>query len=263
MKKISLVLFIIVMFLGAFYFLWLSPKYTVPILIYHNIGYEKGSFFVSPGNFTKQMEYIKKNGYEVITLDELVRSIKDKKLLKKNKLVITFDDGYKDNFQYAYPVLKNFGYPATIFLVTDFIGREFTGEGKEFMNWDEVVAMSKDRISFGGHTKNHFYLGDVKDEAVAFEQIIGSKKAIEEKIGMPVDYFCYPSGGFTNRVKELVAQAGYQGACTTNRGFAKFNRDVYELKRIKVTNLDASKPFSFRAKLSGYYNILRKEKKGY
>ena len=254
---------LVIILLGAFYFLWLSPKYTVPILIYHNIGYEKGSFFVSPESFAKQMEYIKKNGYEVITLDELVRSIKDKKSLKRNRVVITFDDGYKDNFEYAYPVLKRFGFPATIFLVTDFIGREFTGEGKEFMNWDDVVAMSKDQISFGGHTKNHFYLGDVKDEAVAFEQIIGSKMAIKQKINMPVDYFCYPSGGFNNRVKELVAQAGYQGACTTNRGFAKFNRDVYELKRIKATNSDASKPFSFWAKLSGYYNILRQEKKGY
>jgi len=261
MKKIFLVLSILC--LGSFYFFWLSPKYTVPILIYHEIGYEKGSFFVSPENFAKQMEYIKKNGYEVITLDELVKCTKDKKLLKKNKVVITFDDGYKDNFQYAYPILKGFGYPGTIFLISDFIGKKFTGEGKEFMSWDEVVAMSKNGISFGGHTKNHFYLGDVKDEAVSFDQIAGSKKAIEEKIGMPVDYFCYPSGGFNNRVKELVAQAGYKGACTTNRGFADFNQDVYELKRIKVTNADGNKPFSFWMKLSGYYNVLRKEKRGY
>ena len=235
----------------------------MPILMYHNIGYEEGGFFVSPENFAKQMEYIKKNSYEVITLDGLTRSIKDKKHLKRNKVVITFDDGYKDNFQYAYPILKGFGYSATVFLVTDLIGREFTGKGKEFMNWDEVMAMSKDKISFGGHTKNHFYLGDVKNEVVAFEQIAGSKKAIEEKIGMPVDYFCYPGGGFNEKAKALVAQAGYKGACTTNRGFAQFNLDVYELKRIKVTNSDMTKPFSFWVKLSGYYNVLRKEKNPY
>jgi peptidoglycan/xylan/chitin deacetylase (PgdA/CDA1 family) len=123
--------------------------------------------------------------------------------------------------------------------------------------------MSKNKISFGGHTKTHFYLGSIKDEKAAFEQILGSKKAIEEKISLPVDYFCYPSGGFNEKAKELVVKAGYQGACTTNRGFAKFNRDVYELKRIKVTNSDAVKPFSFSLKLSGYYNILRKEKRGY
>ncbi len=260
MKKRFLVLFLIVLFSGIFYFFWFAPKYVVPILMYHNIGYEKGGFFVTPENFAKQMMYIKKNGYEVITLDELVRSIKDKKNLKRNKVVITFDDGYKDNFQYAYPVLKKLEFPATIFLVTDFIGKKFTGEGKEFMNWDEVMVMSKDKISFGGHTKAHLYLGLMNDEKVALDEITGSKKAIEERIDMPVDYFCYPSGGFNEKVKELVAQAGYKGACTTNRGFAKLNRDVYELKRIKVTNSDAAKPFSFWVKLSGYYNILRKEK---
>ncbi len=263
MKKIFLLVFLVIITFGIFYFSWLVPRYTVPILMYHNIGYEKGGFFVTPENFTKQMEYIKKNGYQVITMDGLVASIKDKRPLKRNKVVITFDDGYKDNFKYAYPVLKKFEFPATIFLVTDLIGKKFTGKGKEFMSWDEAMIMSKDKISFAGHTKTHFYLGSVKDEKVAFDEIAGSKKAIEEKIGMPLDYFCYPSGGFNEKAKELVAKAGYKSACTTNRGFAKFNRDVYELKRIKVTNLDATKPFSFWAKLSGYYNILRKEKSPY
>jgi len=258
MKKLFLILFSVIILFGVFYFSWISPKYTVPILMYHNIGYDKGSFFVSPENFTKQMEYIKKNGYAVITLDELVASIKNKKSIQKKKVVITFDDGYKSNYQYAYPVLKKFGFPATIFLITDFIGRN-----PVFLSWDEVIVMSKDKISFGGHTKTHFYLGSMIDEKAAFEEIIGSKKAIEHKIDMPVDYFCYPGGGFNEKTKALVTQAGYKGACTTNRGFVKFNRDVYELKRIKVTNSDAVKPFSFWVKLAGYYNILRKEKSGY
>lgn len=258
MKKI--VLLLVVIALGGL-FSWFNPKYTVPILMYHNIGYEESSFFVRPENFTKQMEYIKKKGYAVIALEELAESIKNKKPLKRNNVVITFDDGYRDNFQYAYPVLKKLGFPATIFLITDVIGNKYSGTGKEFLNWDEVKMMSKNRISFGGHTKTHLYLGSVKDKEAALAEIIGSKKAIEEKIGMPVDYFCYPFGAFNARVKGLVAQAGYQGACTTNRGFAKLNRDVYELKRIKVTNSDMSKPFSFWAKLSGYYNVLRKEKK--
>lgn len=263
MRKIPLILLLVIFLLGVFYFYWLTPRYAVPILTYHNIGYGRGGFFVTPENFIKQMEYIKKNGYQVITLDELVRSIKDKKSLKRNKVVITLDDGYKDNFEYAYPVLKRFGFPATIFIITDLIGKGSMWKGKEFLNWDEVIAMSKDKISFGGHTKTHFYLGFIKDEKAAFEEVAGSKKAIEQKIGMPADYFCYPGGGFNEKAKALVAQAGYKGACTTNRGFADFNSDVYELKRIKVTNSDMTKPLSFWVKLSGYYNILRKEKKPY
>ncbi|MDD5691551.1 MAG: polysaccharide deacetylase family protein, partial [Candidatus Omnitrophica bacterium] len=179
---------------------------------------------------------------------------------RRNKVVITFDDGYKDNFEYAYPVLKRLGFAATIFIITDFMGKGSDEEGKEFLGWDEVVAMSKNKISFGSHTKTHFYLGAIKDEEAAFEEIAGSKKAIEQKIGIPVDYFCYPGGGFNEKIKESVARAGYKGACSTNRGFADFNSDVYELKRVKVTNSDMTKPLSFWIKLSGYYNILRKEK---
>ena len=263
MKKILLIILSIIIFLWFFYYSWLTPKYSVPILTYHSIGYGKGSFFVTPENFTKQMEYIKKNGYEVITLDELVRGIKDKNVFKRNKVVITFDDGYKDDFEYAYPVLKRFGFGATIFIITDFMGKGSTGGEKKFLNWDEVIAMSKDKISFGSHTKTHFYLGVIKDEEATVEEIVGSKKAIEQKIGMPADYFCYPGGGFNEKVKELVVKAGYKGACSTNRGFADFNSDVYELKRVKVTNSDMAKPLSFWIKLSGYYNILRKEKRPY
>ena len=258
MKKRFIVLFLIVAFLGFLFFLWFPPRYVVPILMYHSVDNKAGTFFVSPENFAKQMEYIKKNGYEVITLDELVRSIKDKKHLKGNKVVITFDDGYKDNFINAYPVLKKYQFSATIFLITDFIDKN-----PAFLSWSEVRIMSKDKISFGGHTKTHFYLGSMLDEKNVFDELAGSKKAIEQQINTPADYFCYPGGGFNERVKSLVVQAGYKGACATNRGFADFNSDVYELKRIKVTNSDTNKPFSFWAKLSGYYNLFRKEKNPY
>ena len=261
-KKIYFLIILVIIASGVLYFSWFSPRYTVPILMYHNIGYEKGSFFVSPENFAKQMEYIKKNGYEVITLDELVVGIKNKKTFRKNKVVITFDDGYRDNFQYAFPVLRKFGFSATIFIISDFAGKSFN-TGKEFLTWDQIILMSKDKISFGAHSKTHYSFGGLVNESEALNEIVGSKKAIELKIGVPVDFFCYPSGGFNNHIKELVAHAGYRGACTTNRGFVKFNRDVYELKRIKITNFDTNKPFSFWAKLSGYYNVLRKDKNPY
>lgn len=255
MKKFFLILFSLIFLLGAFYFFWLTPKYTVPILTYHSINYGKGSHFVTPENFVRQMEYIKKNGYTVITLDELVRGIKNKERFKRNRVVITFDDGYKDNFEYAYPVLKKFGFPAAIFLISGYIGNNV-----RFMNWDQVRIMSKNNISFGGHTKSHFYLGIEGDDEVVHEEIFGCKNAIEREIHAPVDYFCYPGGGFNQRVKEIVKEAGYKGACATNRGFAESNSDVYELKRAKVTNSDTVKPFSFWAKLSGYYNLLRTRK---
>lgn len=259
-KRLLFLAFILALPVICFIF-WVYPKYTTPILMYHNIDYGEGSFYVSPENFARQMGYIRNKGYQVITLDRLVNNINYGKKPLRNAVVITFDDGYRNNFEYAYPLLKKFNFPATIFLATDFIGRYFESRGNEFMKWDEAILMSKNGISFGAHTKSHLELGNVEDEALAFEEIYGSKKIIEEKIGMPVDYFCYPSGSFNERIKELVAQAGYKGACTTNRGFIKYNRDAYELKRIKVTNSDMHKPFSFWAKLSGYYMLFKRGKK--
>ena len=263
MKKIVLFLIILIFILGSFYFFGFASRYTVPILVYHNIGNGNGSFYVSPENFARQMEYIKKHGYEVIALGELIRQINSKNSIKKNKVVITFDDGYRDNFKYAYPVLERYGFPATIFLITDFMEKYFPDSGKEFLNWDEVVIMSRNRISFGAHTKTHLNLGEPLDEKAALEEIMDSKKIIQQKTGISVDYFCYPSGAFCERAKKMIIDAGYKGALTTNRGGVPFNRDIYELKRIKVTNADATKPFSFWAKLSGYYNIFRTKRNAY
>jgi len=260
MKKIFIPLFLAVILFTVLYYFWLVPKYTVPILMYHEIGYEGGSFSVTPENFARQREYIKNGRYEVITLDQLVEGVKSGKAFKRNKVVITFDDGYENNFKYAYPVLKKMKFPATIFIISGFMDRIPREGEKEFLKWAEVKEMAENGISFGSHTMNHMYLGDAMDEKAALGEIAGSKKMIEEKTGSSVGYFCYPSGGFNDKVKEMVKSCGYKGACTTNRGFVDFNRDVYELKRVKVTNSDLSRPVSFWIKLSGYYNVLRKEK---
>ncbi len=242
---------------GAVYFLWLSPRYVVPILMYHRFGYKESSLFVTPENFRRQMAYLKEKNYQVISLDELVKGIKNERKFRKKTLVITIDDGYQDNFTVAYPTLKKHGFPATIFIVSYSISNE-----KNYMSWEEIKEMAKNKISFGGHTKHQVYLPAIKDEGLLWEEIAGCKGEIENKIERPVNYFSYPTGGFTAEIKEMVKKAGYKGACTTNRGMAELNRDIYELKRIKVTNSDMNKPLSFRGKLSGYYNLFRSKKKG-
>lgn len=263
MKKILLIVFLILAFVVGGFAFWLTSRYTVPILMYHSVGYEQGSFFVSPQSFFKQMDYLKKNGYQVISLDELVQDIRKQMPSKRRQVVITFDDGYQNNFQYAYPILKKFGFPATIFVITDLVGTGGSGKGMEFASWDQIIQMSNNSIAIGSHSKTHYNFDGQMDEKVALAELLDSKKIIEGKVNRPVEYFCYPSGAFNDRAKSLAAQAGYKGACTTNRGFVKFNRDRYELKRIKITNADAIRPFSFWAKLSGYYTIFKKERKPY
>ena len=256
-RKLLITIVPIIVFLGFFYFLWLSPKYVVPILMYHHFGYDDNSLYVTPGNFAKQMEYIKSNGYNVISLDELVEGIKNKRKFEQKTLVITIDDGYEDNYIYAYPILKKYGYPATIFIITNYIGRK-----NEHLTWVQIRSMLKDNIFFEGHTKNHIYLPEIEKEEILWDETAGCKKMIEDKLKTSVNYFCYPIGGFTEEIKTILKKAGYKGACTTNRGFVDLNMDIYELKRIKVTNSDTNKPFHFWAKLSGYYNLFRSKRPG-
>ena len=260
-KRLTLSLIVAVVFLVSFYHLWLKHQYVVPVLMYHRISDGPNeSLYVKPVNFMRQMGYIKWRAYNVVTLDELVEGIKNGKRFKRNTVVITLDDGYEDNYLSACRILKNNGFPATIFLISNYIDKK-----DEFLKWRQIKEMLKDsKITFGGHTKSNVYLPDIKNKGRLKNEIAGCKRDIEAKIGQKIDYFCYPTGGFTEEIKEIVKEAGYKGACTTNRGFTQLNKDVYELKRIKVKNSDfVENPLSFWAKLSGYYNIFRKGKRPY
>jgi peptidoglycan/xylan/chitin deacetylase (PgdA/CDA1 family) len=221
--------------------------------MHHDFNYRVG-IAITPENFEMQMHYLKDKHYNVISLDKLVEGIGKGTNFSHNTVVITMDDGYKDNFIYAYPVLKRYGFPAMIFLIANKIGTD-----GNLMNWDEVKEMYKDNISFGGHTKNHVPLSTIKEKDTLWDEISGCKKVIEEHIGKHIDYFSYPYGSFTEEGKKVVKEAGYKGACATNLGHDKLNRaDLYELNRISVRNRDNS--FSLWAKLSGYYNLFRKRK---
>ena len=253
-KWVLSVLILMFVAAGIFFRVYVYPRYTVPVLMYHRIDDRKNdTLSVSPDIFTRQMRFLKDNSYNVISVTELVRGIKNKKKFEHNTVAITFDDGYVNNFLYAFPILAKYDFPATLFLITDKVG-----ESKEFVNWDQARLMMKSGITLGAHTRSHAYLPDIKDPEKLWEEIAGSKKIIEENTGCDVKFFCYPVGGFNEKVIQDVKKAGYEAAFTTNRGMDKFNNDLYALQRIKVMN----KPFHFRAQLSGYYNLFREAKKG-
>jgi len=224
--------------------------------MYHRFGCEKDTLFVTPDNFSKQMDYLKRKRYRIISLSELAEGIKNNRKFPHNTVVITIDDGYKDNFIYAYPILKKYSFPATIFIITSHIGNR-----NDFMNWQDVKIMLRDKILIGAHTKNHAFLPSIKEKNALWDEIKGCKNDIEKITGKHVDHFCYPLGFFNDEVKKAIEDAGYMSASTTNRGRSRFNEDVYELNRVKVTNSDMNKLFSFTAKLSGYYNLFRSSKR--
>ena len=258
-KKILAVLLFLVLVAACFYFFYISPRRVTPILMYHSVSSdETSSLSVSLENFSRQMEFLKANNYSVISLDELVSQIKKGKRFTPRTVAITFDDGFEDNYLNAFPTLAKHDMPAIIFLITGYVG---TREG--YLKWDQVRLMMENGIDFGGHTRNNVYLPAVKEISRLWEEVAGCKKDIETATGKKANFFCYPTGGFTEKTKLAVKKAGYEGACTTNRGFDRYNRDVYELNRVKITDSDMNKPFHFRAKLSGCYNIFRRLRSGY
>lgn len=236
---------------GAFC-VWVSDRASVPILMYHNVdsSSEEKLNMVSPENFAKQMAYLKQHRYNVIPLSAFVQSLKDHTPLPKKSVVITFDDGYEDNYSKAFPILKENNFSATIFVVTDMVGK------KGFVTWDQIREMEKSNISFGSHTRLHTYLPSL-DAAEQRNQIQISKEIMEAELGHKVDYFAYPSGGFNRVSLNLVKEAGYLGACTTNRGYNKLNDDPFMIRRIRLGNKDDT-DLELWAKFSGYYQVFRR-----
>jgi peptidoglycan/xylan/chitin deacetylase (PgdA/CDA1 family) len=207
---------------------------------------------VSPQSFEKQMGYLKNNGYTVIPLNELIEGFRAGRKFAHKTVVITLDDGYADNYTNAFPVLKKYHFPATIFLISDYVR-----PGSVFLNWEQVKEMSRNGISFGSHTRRHAYLPNLS-KAQLIDEIAGSKRDIEKNLGISVDYLAYPCGGFSDQVKTMAAQAGYKAALATNRGQNRFNLDPYELHRVHINNLDND--VVLNGKLSGYYNLFRELK---
>ena len=251
-KRLALAVFFISAVTAIGFVVWIQDQYVVPIMMYHSVSLadDNSSNVVSPKSFAKQMDFLKQNGYRVIPLDTYVEWSKVQKKLPNKTAVITFDDGYEDNYKNAFPVLKDHHFPATIFLISDMVGIS-----QNLLTWDEVKEMGQYGITFGSHTRHHVYLpeaseGEMKDE------IVESKRVIEEHLGKPVYYFAYPSGGFSEQIKTITALAGYKAALTTNRGYDRYDIDLYELNRVHINNGDNR--FSLWFKLSGYYNLFRK-----
>lgn len=252
--------FVLVLMIGSIGFtFWLRDRYVVPILTYHHVGIPSGKWrlnTVGSKSFEYQMAFMKRHGFQVISFDDLVIGIKEGQEFARNTVVLQFDDGYEDNYKYAFPVLKKYGFPAIVFLISDKIG------APDYLTWDQIKEMEKYNVVAGAHTRHHVYLPQVS-ETQARDEIAGSKKVIEEHLGHRIDYFAYPSGGFTAEDKRLIKEAGYKAALTTNRGKAKFNSDLYELKRIHMNDTDDQySGLILWFKLSGYYNLFRHSKHG-
>ncbi|MDD5217941.1 MAG: polysaccharide deacetylase family protein [Candidatus Omnitrophica bacterium] len=169
-------------------------------------------------------------------------------------IIITFDDGYRDNYVNAFPIMKEFGLKGCVFCVSDEIGKG------SFLRVEEIHAMADAGFEFGSHTMSHPELVHL-DEKSKWLEISESKKRLEEMLGIPIPYFCYPKGFWDEEGVDMVATAGYAAACSNRPGsndwrhlLRRNSNDIYLLRRTEISGFDDLG--DFRRKLNGAYDLL-------
>ena len=209
----------------------------VPILVYHHVSQSdpEGSsglrrLTVTADVFAQQMQYLQDNGYHVITFGDLADYFEHGKELPTLPVIISFDDGWETQFEYALPSLEKYHYPATFFVVTDYIGRH------GFFSWPQLQTLLTEGMRIGSHSRSHPRLNKIRDSTELWDQIYNSKAILETQLEAPVEEFAYPYGSYNAKAAAVVKLAGYRAGRACCSGIAHTSRDVFTLKAIMVPN---------------------------
>ncbi len=221
-------------------YLWRTATlYTiagVPVLNYHQVNnLHHSALTMKEAHFEQQMKYLSNNGYTSIRLDQLYDYLSENKPLPEKPVLITFDDGYIDNYTKAFPILKKYKMKATLFMITDSIG------ASGFVTANQLKEMQAGGIDIESHTVSHRPVFTLKDSELRLE-LHRSRKDLETLLGRPVRYIAYP-GGFTNEKTATIAkEEGYRMGFTVETGFVKSssNLDLYALPRLPIFEGDSS-----------------------
>ncbi|MBQ6975725.1 MAG: polysaccharide deacetylase family protein [Selenomonadaceae bacterium] len=202
-----------------------GPK--ILVLNYHQINDNHTSLAVSVNDFDSQMNYLVDNGYIAITPDALLSALEGELELPAKPMLITFDDGYIDNYDNAFPILQKYGLRATVFIIPSFVGKS------GYMDWDQLKEMEENGITMQSHTLNHIALENLSDDGLRVE-LLNSKLMLEEKLGHPVDFVAYPTGTYNLHIASIAKEVGYKGAFTIKYGNVDLGSNLYALERVPI-----------------------------
>jgi peptidoglycan/xylan/chitin deacetylase (PgdA/CDA1 family) len=213
----------------------------IPILCYHRFETgELSSMNTPPQIFDRQMNYLKKNGYRVISAEDMLNFLTYQRQVPKKAVLITIDDGYKSAFTAACPILKKYGFTATLFVYTSYVGIS-----SKAVTWNELKALKADGFTIGSHSVYHSDLTNRKDGETgeAFyrrleEEIVHSKKIIDRNLAQDTFFFAFPYGKYNPQILKMTASAGYKMAVTVDRGSNPFFTNPLALKRDMVLKRD-------------------------
>jgi len=228
---------------------------TVPILTYHRFAESCDSNMCMPRKtFEGQMQYLSDNGYHVVTAQELIAFLEYRQSLPKKSVLITMDDGYRSVYSVAYPILKKFGYTATLFVYTDFVG-----VSKMAITWDQLKEMKADGFMIGSHTMAHSDLTRPQEDepepeflARIKKELYGSKKILDQKLAQNTFCLAYPFGYYDQRSIQMAKKAGYKVAMSVKRGGNPFFANPLVLRRDQILEKDMD---TFKSRLRTFNPI--------
>lgn len=236
---------------------------STPILGYHSIDDSGSSISIAPSQFEEQMDFLYKRDYKTITLRDYLDSIMMNQPIPRKSIVLTFDDGYKNIYDIAFPILKAFGFTATIFLVTGFMGKMDSWEkdkgipNSPLLSWNEVAEMKKYGIDFQPHSHFHHLVANLTPDEIKAE-VLSSKREIESRLDEKAEVFCYPYGKYDDKVIKILKDLGFKAAVTARFGWNYEPIDFFRVERI-VSRWFRKRPWAFRMYIncSGSMILLR------
>ncbi|MBI4995273.1 polysaccharide deacetylase family protein [Candidatus Peregrinibacteria bacterium] len=208
----------------------------IPILVYHRIGYAPKnannvykSLTIEPEWFEKHLQYLKENNFETVKFSDVAEYFETGKPLPiavgKKPVMINFDDGYKDFYTNAFPILKKYNMAGTVFVIVKSVG------SSAYMNWDQLKEINAAGIEIGSHTMYHPVLTASKKTKWEIEE---SKKVLESELGGEIAVFAYPSGKWNLYIEQLVKNAGYKTARSFTTGSGILQENLFHIPVVRI-----------------------------
>ena len=228
MRRRSIV-YLLVLLVAAFSVLaWLgSAGSGIPVLTYHHIGSGNGWLYVSEADFEQQLVYLRERGYKTISVAELAEGLSGRTKLPDRPIVLTFDDGYDDNYQAALPVLLRQGMRASFFVVTGKMGQP------GYLSWPQAAQMRDQGMEIGSHTVHHYTLTEINLKEMERE-LRGSRLMLESNLSITKAVFANPFGETAPAVVALLEKTGYQAAGSSVVGLNRAGENLFMIRRMSV-----------------------------
>ena len=211
----------------------------IPVLMYHKIGDDKDNDAVIREDlFREQMKFLKDNGYNPLTMDQLYDYVVNGAAVPEKPVVLTFDDGYADTYSIVYPIMKEYGFAATVFINPGDVGTRLT--------WDQIREMHKNGITISNHGFQHIEMGQLS-EAKQIENITKAQEALAKEVGIKDNpWFCYPYGDKNEFTDAATKKAGIKMSMAMKSGWAHTGDNPYNILRVWVGNAVDIKHFEER-----------------